>query len=237
MVGCNPTLPPATLGGSFTLSTMFTAMGAQTAIPVPGVSVRAQFENDLPGAAGNPTTVTQTSGSNAVAVFLGSRAPATWRFSWLSPIPIPACGTLSVTGDISIAGASEVLDCFESDYIVNEPLVVTPGVINLVGSNRPTSITVSGAPTNAFQATGYGNPQTQYIDDDGTIGGVETAVTVLSVGTAISGPMPNPQTLQAGSYTGLAGNTGGNSTLAVVGAGSIRLIVIIPPCRPQQCPP
>ena len=196
-----------------------------------------KFKDDAPGAAGSAYPVSGTTGANGLIAFLGSRAPAYWYFFWNSPVPISYCQGVSVEGFVDKANGSYTFGCEDPNGYAPNPfaLQITPGVINLY--KRPSSLTVSGAPVGAFANSSFGLPQTQYIDSDGTIGGIANSSSVSSDGTSITGPVPSGiDSLATGTYAGLAGDRESGYTINIKGGGRIGVVRILT-CPPAGCGP
>ncbi len=227
-VACNPTLPSATPGGTFTIQTFFTPLTGLS-YAVGGVNLTGDWVEDPPGAAGSAASVNGTTRSNGIVAFLGSRAPATWNFTWNTAIPSPedpqqlVCKGISINITISTQQGAGEFVCVEKEVIV--PLLsISPATINI--ANPPGTITISNAPQGGFRNVGNGNPESQYIDDNGIIEGVADSASISPNGTSITGPAPDVSSVAIGSYAGIAGNLGSGSSLVVVGGGTVHVINI-----------
>jgi hypothetical protein len=233
--GCEPTLPPSTPGGTFTIETIFQPSSG-ISYSVGGVGISGQWVEDGPGATGSASPVAGTTGANALDVFLGSRAPATWHFTWLTPMPgqlPPACVGVNTNVTIDEAQGAGVFGCVQ--IYIPDALGVSPSAIYL--DDPPASVTVSGAPQGSFQSAN-GMPETQYLDSSGTVVGVASASAISADGTSITGPTPDLSSVTPGEYVGLAGNLAADGSLNVVGGGTVFVRASAPghPCVHDICP-
>lgn len=218
LVSCPKTpLPQSTPGGGFSLGTFFAPLdGPVTAAP--NTNFTGTWVSDDSGAAGSASSINATTTSNAFIALPGKRAPATWKWTWISPSPVAQCAGVTAQGDVSL-GALEEFWCVERPASTI-PLIASPTPIDL--ASLPSTVSISNAPSGSFVST-YGMPQAQYIDPSGTIDAVATANSISGGGTTISGPTPAISAVAIGYYVGVAGNVTSSGQFGLVGAGSILL--------------
>ena len=115
---------------------------------------------------------------------------------------------------ISLAIRSVVEDPFD--------LAVSPSTIDLAAP--PSTVSVSASTSGLFVPT-YGMPQSQYLDDNGTIQAVVTSTSISPDGSSTSAPMPSVSGgIPIGTYVGLTGDIDADgSSLDVVGAPSVSI--------------
>jgi hypothetical protein len=218
LVGCPKTqLPPSTQGGGFSLGTFFAPLDGPV-VPAPNTNFTDNWVSDDSGAMGSATPINATTAGNAFIALPGKRAPATWKWKWITPGPVAQCSGVTAQGDVSL-GAMEEFWCVER-VVTTVPLIASPTPIDL--ASLPSTVSISNAPSGSFVST-YGMPQTQYIDPSGTIDAVANANSISGGGTTISGPTPAISVVAIGYYVGVAGNITSSGHFGLVGAGSILL--------------
>lgn len=223
-LACSPTLPPSTPGGTFSIETVYQP-AAGVAYEVGHINISGSWVSDSPGAEGSAAPVNGTTGSNALAVFLGSRAPATWKFTWNTPVPgqpLPACAGVSLLISIAASQGAGIFGCVQKyEAPFGSAVQMSPSTVNICAP--PQTATVSGAPAGTFQSV-YGMPQTEYLDSDGNVVGTAQASYVSPNGTYFSGSVPDFSSAGVGTYVGLVGNYSSNG-LNIVGGGDVHVIM------------
>ncbi len=69
-----PTLPPSTEGGGFVLDTLYSPTPGVPPLPVGGINVQGNWQNDATGAAGDPSQINTTTNILGLADESGKRA-------------------------------------------------------------------------------------------------------------------------------------------------------------------
>lgn len=230
LLGCPPqqtsTLPPATNGGGWILSTGVidnAVIGAAPETTVSGV-----WQSDSSGAHGDPSSWEVT--TNAVGYYPldNARVPAAWKFTWISSQTAPPdCDGVTTTGTPSFKNQVEEFNCIiievegeaESGSFTFNPSPLNPASI-------PETATITGS---GF-VRHYGMPVVQYFDLNGNLVAQQAASSVSADGTTLSLIPPPISEMTAGTYAGIINNINGDGSYEYAGTTAVN--VSLPIYRP-----
>ncbi len=217
----SPTLPPATPGGGFIVAT-YTNVDNEGPIAETAVAVAGNWQEDLPGAAGDATPFNVTTNSLGLAAVQSARAPAEWTFTWISSEYAPAeCNGVTATNDIPL-NSTQAFTCLiltgsESASIVPSSFSLSPNPVYI--SSAPSSGTVFGS---GISST-YGMPLVQYYTLDGTLVAQENATSVSSDGTSMQISGFSITQLPVGTYAAFVSNAASGGGYTYLGTGAVEL--------------
>ncbi len=234
-VGCGggPSLPPATEGGGWILETLVIDSGIVSTAP--GVTVRGEWQKDLIGAAGDPSTFTVVTNVLGLAALGSARAPATWKVTWLSGGGQGnLCDGQSSTDDIAL-NSIELFVCtifrFGTGASVSTSASASafsflPNPLDI--SAPPGTVTITGQ---GFTAQ-YGMPLVRYFDLSGNLLGQSNAQSVAPDGTWIQAPTQDVSSLPSGTYVGFLYDANASGGWDFLGTVPVTVVAPTPPPPP-----
>lgn len=218
-----PTLPPpATAGGGFIIESLAAYFQGSPAITTPDVQIGAAWQSDQFGAEGNAAPFTVFTNDLGLASELSARAPAIWKFTWLSSAAAPeGCDGLSTTFGVPLDAIAEVI-C----HVYAIPDTVSAAVSGFALSPDP--VYISAAPASGtVQGQGitatYGMPLVQYYSLDGTLVAQENAISVASNGTSMQISGFSISQLPVGTYAAFVSNAASGGGYAYLGNGAVQV--------------
>jgi hypothetical protein len=241
LTGCpssGPTLPPATAGGGFFIST-FTSFNLSPPVVAPLVQIKMTWKKDLPGAVGNTATQNVTTNAAGVGIASNARVPATWNFKWVFALVGPCEGqnldadAKEVDDDIGLVCTVETIGgADQATASVLPDFSFSPNPIATDGSSGSEAF-ISGS---NFSAQ-FGMPLVQYFDLNGNLITQSNADAVAPNGTWMSAPVPDISQLPVGTYVGLLNNANPNGGYDIIGSVTVQVVPPPPPPPPPDpCP-
>lgn len=231
--GSGPTLPPTTSGGGFFFSTL-TSFNLSPPVIAPVTQIKGTWVKDEAGAAGDPSTWTQTSNAGGVGIVANGRINADWKFEWVFSL-VAACEGQTVTAtphfvddDVGLlCSVTEVVfGATTADYVFSPDPVATDG-----SSGSEAFITGAG-----FRSQ-YGMPLLQYFDLNGNLVAQANADAVASDGSWMSSPIPDISQLPLGTYVGFISNANSSGGHDLLGSTAVQVALPPPPPPPPDpCP-
>jgi hypothetical protein len=220
--GCEPSLPKATPGGGFIVTTLLFRNGVFQVSPFTTIELDWVSDYDYT-AAGDPSTFRGTTNALGLIAATGKRAPAKWRFYWISGGD-PACPIALNQGALQTVGLhrNETFTCYITTQqqldIRENPATISPATFPTQA--LPAWVTVYGQ---GFSSQ-HGMPLVQYYDVNGNLIAQSTASVVAADGSYIQGPTPDLSQATTGTYVGIAQNVNSDGSLSPVGSGSVDVI-------------
>lgn len=217
--GTSPTLPPATAGGGFIVSTSVNVDG-EGPISEGFVGVAGAWQADLAGAAGIASPFNVTTDELGLVSVDGARAPAEWKLTWESSSFGPeGCDGHFLTLSIPLGEEAELICIINTEVAsvsaATPSFSLTPNPVYL--SAAPPSGTVQGS---GFSST-YGMPLVQYYNLDGTLMGQENATSVNGTSIQISGF--DMSQLPVGTYAAFVSNATSGGGYTYLGNGVVQV--------------
>jgi hypothetical protein len=201
-----------------------------------------QWYSDLPGATGNSAGVFLETNGQALASYVGGRAPAQWTVYWGGyggPLPetideqvADNCGPTGPTGISDYTTGpifSTGINPIACNYVQGGGVILGAGGFGF----SPTPAYVSAPPSSGTVygsgfSTTHGMPMLQYFNLNGTYVTQENASYVSPDGTVLTVPGGSLSTLPNGTYAGLVNNINADGSLNYIGAAQAEIAVTIP---------
>lgn len=232
LTGCPPqgtsTLPPATNGGGWIVSTGY--IDNLVIASAPETTVTGVWVQDLSGPAGDASPFTVTTDDQGLYGLLNARVPAEWQITWVSSNNAPpGCNGKNETVTPGHRGALVEVNCIhigtsnEAQALV-DPFAINPSPLN--PASMPETVTITGSGFNAA----YGMPVVQYFDMNGDLVAQQAASSISDDGTTISLVSPPVSEMNAGVYAGILNNVNADGSYTYVGTTAVE--VSLPLYRP-----
>jgi hypothetical protein len=222
---CNdtPTLPAPTPGGGFIIETNFFPVNSGPITPVGGIDVHGDWNNDEPGAQGDPLSFDRITNSLGLASVDNGRAPAQWNMEWKSGGPAGCVGLRNLFP--TNPGRVTEVTCFEQIVSLQSTadFAFSPTPIHTV--SPPSTVMISGSGLSSQ----FGKPLLQYYDLSGTLVAQTNAGVVASDGSWLQASVPaNVSQLAGGVYAGFIYNANASGGRDYVGVAAVRVIAPTP---------
>lgn len=230
ITGCplpTSTLPPATSGGGWILSTGY--IDAVSIAPAPETTVSGVWVTDNSGAAGDPSSFEVTTNDLGLFPLPNARVNASWQLTWVSSLNAPLfCDGVTATA-LPEQGHVEEFNCINlsgGGEALTSPVLFNPNPFNTAAP--PSSVTITGS---GFDPT-YGMPVAQYFDMNGSLVAQQSATSVSPDRTTLAFSTPNFAELPDGTYAGVVSNIASDGSYSYVGTAAVN--VPAPFYRPTQ---
>lgn len=222
LTGCplqqTSTMPPATNGGGWILSTGY--IDSSVIAPAPETMVSGAWDRDYSGAAGDPSSFGVTTDELGFFPLPNARVNASWQLRWISSLSAPAgCEGVTATA-LPEQGHVEEFNCIllsDAGETEASPFLFNPNPFNTAAP--PSSVRIVGS---GFDPT-YGMPVAQYFDMNGNLVAEQSATSLSPDRTTLTFSTPSFTDLPDGTYAGVISNIASNGSYSYVGTTAVEV--------------